>query len=88
VIARKAACVKRIVVVIAAVPRITSAASYTTSATVTPATAPRGGKATITTAVKSSSSMKLLVDLEIYSPSGQADANLSLAQLADLLCCS
>src|SRR5204863_5742981 len=36
-----------------------------------PATAPRGTKATITAAVTSSSTTKLLIDLEVYSPSGQ-----------------
>jgi len=56
---------------IAAIPSITSAASYTTSATVAPTTAPRGSKVTIKVAVTSSSSMNLLVDLEVYSPSGQ-----------------
>jgi len=60
-----------IALIIAAIPSITSAASYTTSASVAPATAPRGTKATITATVKSSGAMKLLVDLEVYSPSGQ-----------------
>src|SRR5215207_8676418 len=60
-----------IALMIAAVPSTTSAASYTTSASVAPATVPRGSKATITAAVKSSDTMKLLVDLEVYSPSGQ-----------------
>src|SRR4051812_36883767 len=55
----------------ATVPGITSAASYTTSASVAPATAPRGSKATITATVKSSGAMNLLIDLEVYSPSGQ-----------------
>jgi hypothetical protein len=54
-----------------AIPHSTSAASYTTSASAAPATAPRGSKATITAAVKSSGAMKLLVDIEVYSPSGQ-----------------
>ena len=55
----------------AVAPSITSAASYTTSASVTPATASPGKSVTLAATVKSSGKMKLLVDLEVYSPSGQ-----------------
>jgi hypothetical protein len=54
-----------------AAPQITSAASYTTSASATPATAPRGTSRSLAAVVKISAAAKVLVDLEVYSPSGQ-----------------
>jgi hypothetical protein len=56
---------------IVVVPHATSAATYTTSATANPTTVARGATTTITVVVKSASATKLLVDLEVYSSSGQ-----------------
>ncbi|HEU5016272.1 MAG TPA: hypothetical protein VFT66_27370 [Roseiflexaceae bacterium] len=58
-------------VLVMSLPQITVAASYTASASTTPATVTGGNKVTLTANVKSSSTTKLLVDLEVYNPAGQ-----------------
>jgi autotransporter family porin len=50
---------------------MTSAASYTTSASAAPTTAARGTTLTIDVVAKSDTAQSLLVDLEVYRPDGQ-----------------
>lgn len=54
-----------------AAPTTTAAASYTTSASASPATIAPGASVTLTTTVKTDTATSMLVDLEVYSPSGQ-----------------